>query len=282
MKILCIDGGGIFGVIPSYMLSRMRLELPEFQAYGGTSIGSIIASSYAIGKSYASTHEFFVDASDDIFHRSFLSRLNPLKSSKYPAKGIDLSLKKWFGNRVMRNVKPHLIIPTYDFKNGKPKIFDNLVPTSDMDKKVWEMCRMSSAAPTYFPPYQGMIDGGIIANNPVVVTAWALHSKLGIPYGEMEILSIGTGFRKTERKGKIHTKAGWLNPMLEMLTDGNEQVANFGAKQIGIKKYVRFNPVPLEKGWDMDQKNLIPELETLCCKYVEDFAKAIKTFNEGD
>lgn len=283
MKILCVDGGGIFGYIPAKLLSfASDKTLPEFLAYGGTSVGSLLTASYSMGKSTQEVFSEFEKMADVIFQKSIWRRFNPL-AVKFPAKNIEPILQQWFGKAQLRNLKKYNVIPTYDFKKGKPKIFDNVCPSNkDQYEEVWKVCRKSSAAPTFFPPCDGFVDGGIIANNPTMVTAWALHNKLGIPFEEMEIFSIGTGFKKEdEHERKMpRTNAGWLSPMLDILTEGNEQIFHFGASQVNFKKYVRFNPVPLKDGWSMDDKSLLSQLEELCYIYRDEFLTALRLFND--
>jgi patatin-like phospholipase/acyl hydrolase len=281
MKILCIDGGGIFGYLPAYVLSKVSPDdLPDFSAYGGTSVGSILTASYSMGKSPSEVCTSFALMAERIFKRSFLRRFNPLMD-KFPASNVNEPLKEWFGKAQLRNLKKYNIVTTYDYAHGRPKVYDNITPENpDMYEDVWKVCRKSSAAPTYFPPCEGYVDGGIVANNPVMVTAWALRNKLGIPFSEMEILSIGTGTtdEATGCKNIPSTSAGWLNPMLDMLTTGNEQMFHFGASQCDFKKYVRFNPFVLETGWDMSDKSLLPALEEMADRYVNDFVESIKNF----
>lgn len=53
--------------------------------------------------------------------------------------------------------------------------FSNLVSNLKMldtskssPRLVWEVARATSAAPTYFPPYNVFVDGGLLANNPTM------------------------------------------------------------------------------------------------------------------
>ena len=57
---------------------------------------------------------------------------------------------------------------------GSPGLFNTLVSIVSRDasksnpRLVWEVARASSAAPTYFPPFNVFVDGGLLANNPTL------------------------------------------------------------------------------------------------------------------
>ena len=119
-------------------------------------------------------------------------------------------------------------------------------PTDDCT--IWQACRATSAAPTFFPPVKfgkpevEYVDGGLGYNNPVralmdeVTHIWPTR-KVGC------IVSIGTGIQPSSDVGKS------LKPLLEtlkiMATD-TEQVARefkeeFEARHKERKVYFRFN-----------------------------------------
>ena len=70
-------------------------------------------------------------------------------------------------------VKTPLMVTSYDTISRTPVIFKSFKP-EHRDLPLWEICRASSAAPTYFPAHGmtvegrrcALIDGGVVANNP--------------------------------------------------------------------------------------------------------------------
>ena len=283
MKILVVCGGGVFGIIPAYFLSKINNgEMDKWDAYGGTSVGSELIIAYAYGRTPDFVYNLFSKSFKDIFKRHWYSFLN-IFGPKYKDKALNKALKELIPEDVsIMDLNKPVIVPTYDFKFGKPKIFDNIIGKNELNLKAWEIARASSAAPTYFTPYANYIDGGIVANNATVIAAWAIHNKLGIPYSEMEILTIGTGQQTSEIKDmnviRKWSPFSWLSPMLNMLTLGNEQMWNFGAKQLGLKKYVYFNPIKLNDDWKLDEVDIIQDILTECDNWTDEFKKIYGEF----
>ena len=74
-KILCIDGGGIRGIYPAYILKRVEeswaIKLHEiFDMIVGTSTGSIIASAIAVDYPLKDVVSIFEEKSRDIFRKT--------------------------------------------------------------------------------------------------------------------------------------------------------------------------------------------------------------------
>jgi patatin-like phospholipase/acyl hydrolase len=138
---------------------------------------------------------------------------------------------------------------------------------------VKDICRATSAAPTYFQPAKiksmygqtfGLIDGGMFANNPALCAyaearklafaeIFKTHQKPNYPTAnDMIILSIGTGaeakpysYRKLANAGKI----GWVSPIIDILLSANAETVDQQLDQIfqtlgqrNQKNYHRINP----------------------------------------
>ena len=283
MKILVICGGGVFGIIPAYFLSKVHAgKMFQWDGFAGTSVGSELVLAYAYGRTPDFVYDLFLESFDKIFTRSWLSYVNPW-GPKYSDKELNKILKQLIPEYVnFKDIHKPVIVPAYNFKHGRPKIFDNIIEDKDFYMKAWEVARASSAAPTYFTPYDKYIDGGIVANNATVVAAWAFHNKLGIPFSEMEILTIGTGRQEHEvfdmEAVKKWSSLKWLGPMLDMLTLGNEQMWDFGADELGLKKYVYFNPLKLDARWHLDETDCIPNILFECDGFMQDFEEVYEEF----
>lgn len=67
-------------------------------------------------------------------------------------------------------------------------------PTDSSNDPLYDVVLRSIAAPTYFPSYQGYIDGGVFAHNPSFCALGLLMGpQFDIPKDKIMILSLGTG-----------------------------------------------------------------------------------------
>lgn len=184
-KILAIDGGGIRGVIPAYILQQIEgvLGKPLYQCFdvvAGTSTGGMITlglttptasgspprSATDILNIYLENEsQIFVYQSDGYFSAEYYATDNDTT----PPAGIEPLLKSMFGSvtlsqaqqqlKSLGNPVPKQVLTTCYTINGAqgvaygPYLF-NWADAADAqadDYCVWEAARGTSAAPTYFP-----------------------------------------------------------------------------------------------------------------------------------
>ena len=136
---------------------------------------------------------------------------------------------------------------SYDIEQRKPLL---LTSYNNANISLIDAGNATSAAPIYYPTARVgsryLIDGGIVANNPVL-HGYAEIKKL-YPDSNIKILSVGTGLNKRPLRGKASQKwglIGWLmhdlfGLMLESSLDHEI------AEEIIGKDYVRVNS-PLGK-----------------------------------
>ncbi|MBM7553469.1 CBASS cGAMP-activated phospholipase [Thalassobacillus pellis] len=203
MKMLCIDGGGIRGVMPIAVLQEIERELGQsvgesFDVIAGTSTGAIIAASTAVGKPMEDVLHSYKTAGAKIFMRQ--AKVGFFKSV-YSDRYLRRLLKKAFGEVTLADISKQLLIPAVDITHGKPFIHRSN-PTNrendDVSIKLWDAVLSSCSAPIYFPPNNVRnrylsIDGGLWANNPslVCITEAVHHLKESLE--DIRILSLGTG-----------------------------------------------------------------------------------------
>ena len=222
-KILSIDGGGIRGIYPAYILQcieeRLNIKLLDtFDLIAGTSTGSIIAAGVATGLPASEIVEMYKKHGAKIFQkkRPLLSKLsklskkickkipNNLFDSIYDAQYLNDTLGDVFQDKLMGDIKKPLILPCTDIGNGcvhviKSNYCDEF--TRDATVLVKDAVLASCSAPIYFDPHKLdtylLADGGLWANNPALVAVTDAKRRLDSELDDIQILSIGTGNLKT-------------------------------------------------------------------------------------
>jgi len=180
------------------------------------------------------------------YKESYIScNRNPLKKwlrPKYNPEKFNNILTEYFGHSRITSCLSPIFITTYDIHRNKPIYFTtreaSLIP--ERNPKLVDICRATSAAPTYFPsykfPYDGenviCIDGGIFMNNPSLGALVEVLGNLDSKYYRTDkvlnlkdifILSLGTG-----KSNKIFDSIGsekwgqakWIKPIIELTMNG--------------------------------------------------------------
>uniref|UniRef100_A0A8C2Z705 phospholipase A2 n=1 Tax=Cyclopterus lumpus TaxID=8103 RepID=A0A8C2Z705_CYCLU len=218
-RLLCLDGGGIKGLVLIQMLIALEREAGRptrelFDWVAGTSTGGILALAIVHGKSMEYLLCLYFRMKEQVFKGS----------RPYESAPLEDFLQKEFGeNTKMTDVcYPRVMVTSVlaDRHPGELHIFRNYDPPSvhreppytttatfkpltiPQEQLVWRAARSSGAAPTYFRPMGRFLDGGLLANNPTLDAMSEIHQcnkalkaegrghqikKLGI------VVSLGTG-----------------------------------------------------------------------------------------
>lgn len=290
-KVLIIAGGGIFGYIATIFLKHAGVTniTKNVDALAGTSIGGIEALYLGQQKSAEQLYEDFKISGPKIFAPCFWRNFNPFLS-KYSEENIETELKKMLPGKF-GDIKIPTIIPTVNFKFNKPKIFDNIIIDTDCETDTWKIGRSTSAAPTYFPPFELddksiLIDGGLIENIPIMTTKTALEDKLGWDESELEVFAIGTGYNdiapKKYKDVCNYSEISWLrNLLIPYTTMGNEMSSIFWANHTKFKSFSFFNPICIEGGLDDASQITDGTLDEACKPWLDTFKKIWEGFLEG-
>ena len=275
MKILTFDGGGIMGVFSTTIMERLVHAHPsllnDVDLIAGNSTGGIIAMSLADGLDPAVVSSLYRDKARKIFDDSLWDNIVDLGNAvgaDYKQKGLRQELKKLFGDRTLSSLQKRVLIPAFDLRaaakgdrpeSWKPKFFHNF-PGADSDgnEQIVDVALRTSAAPTYFPSYQGYIDGGVVANNPTMAAVvQALDPRAGhASLDELSVLSIGTGTElKYIRGEKLDWGWGqWARPLVSLMISGTMGVVDHQCKLLLGERYKRIDAY-LYESFDMDETN---------------------------
>lgn len=280
-RILTLDGGGIRGVYTAILLQRLAKQVPGFMdradLLAGTSTGGILALGLASGISIDALIDLYETNGSEIFARSVwhkIREVGELFGPKYGNKNLERMARSTFGNATLNDLLPrHVVIPTFDLDNDakppgarmwKAKFFHNFTgPDSDGAEKVADGALRTSAAPTYFPVYQGYVDGGVIANNPsMAAMAQALDAGTGKQQlADLRLFSVGTGITPAYVSGSTLDwgLVQWAPKLADMMLEGGMGVADYECARLLGDHYFRLAPV-LPGPIPLDCADKIPEL----------------------
>jgi patatin-like phospholipase/acyl hydrolase len=280
-RIVALDGGGIRGIYTAVLLDRLAQQVPGFldraNLLAGTSTGGILALGLAKGMTPAQLIALYQNNGSQIFSAPPLHQirdLGDLVGAKYDNKNLSNIINATFGNSTLAGLLPrHVLITSFDLDNRatppkprmwKPKFFHNFAgPDSDGAQKIADVALRTSAAPTYFPVYQGYVDGGTVANNPAMsALAQALNPGTGgQKLDDVRLFSVGTGVTPTYISGDDHNwgVGQWAHPLVNMMIEGMADVAHYECLQLLHAHYFRLAPI-LPSPIPMDAVNKIPDL----------------------
>jgi predicted acylesterase/phospholipase RssA len=209
VRVMCLDGGGIRGVVELLILQAIEKELGSniriqnfFDLIVGTSTGGIIALGLGVkGWTVSDCISRFRDLCNDAFTARGPKAFRPLTflgKSFYKTTPLENALKTAFGvsdtlygqakSKDLLDIrvavtstdairKRPVILSNYNTEGDRDNLPYDFIRTHDPDRevKVWEAARATSAAPPYFKPFvrqetgDAYTDGAIHHNCPVSI-----------------------------------------------------------------------------------------------------------------
>lgn len=298
-RILSLDGGGIRGLVSCLWLEGVEDALAQagkpgllrnFDLIAGSSTGAIVACGLALGLQPAklaelyrqNRHLIFPGMADRLWSRATRMFTQGVSAPRYDAKGLEKVLKKVFGAATLGQAKKPLLVTSYDTIGRKPVVFKSFKP-EHANLPMWEVCRASTAAPTYFPAHAmkvegracAMIDGGVVANNPTACAiAEAMRKDARVDGAQdLVVLSVGTGERSRPIDLKSAQEWGaieWAIPIIDVLFDGNTDAVDYIAQHLVGDGYFRLQAELMTGLDDLDDVSAtnIAALETMARDYL--------------
>lgn len=289
-RILSLDGGGICGLFTARLLDNLVARFPAVVAnadlIAGTSTGGIIAIALARGVAPAALVDLYARRGAEIFDDSWIDNILDMGTAigaDYNNRRLRKRLVEILGTARLADLGKRVLIPSFDLDSTdassgvrawKPKFFHNFKGAdSDGSESAVDVALRTSAAPTYFPAYQGYIDGGVVANNPsVAAVAAALdpRNRTGAKFDDLSVLSISTGSDAKYIKGEsLDWGWGqWARPMVQIMISGVMGVAHFQCKQLLGDRYRRLDRV-------FDRPVNLDDVRPPTIQYLQDQADAI-------
>jgi patatin-like phospholipase/acyl hydrolase len=230
-RILCIDGGGLMGIIPAEFLKEVEALIPEagmtlsdyFDLVSGSSTGAVICAMIAKGETALDTARLYAERGPGLFAKArsrnwWVSR--PRKG-KFKREVFREEFRQWIGDLTMGELKTLYMATSVSITDGTTHYFksdDDRVTeagrVSDAALKVLDVvARSGLSAPYYFDPLDDpdskhvWIDGGTGTQNcnleeciiEAIRREWDRDEKV-------RILSLGTGYAPLERTFKKTAK----------------------------------------------------------------------------
>jgi predicted acylesterase/phospholipase RssA len=244
--VLCIDGGGVRGIIPARILQEIEERTGKpicelFDLIGGPSTGSIVAAGLSVpDPDEPSKPKYTAEEMKNFYHKQTPAIFPEMRfkmirqvsnGTLYDPKPLEDALLKAFGDYKMKDALTSLMIPATDIKNFRPVWINAFKGRKDTSPEGWgsmllrDAVRASTTAPTYFPakryyttPNENMpnvthrhalIDGGFFAGS-TLHRLLAEAKKLAPPDADIVFVHLGTGSMDNSLSPEEFNKLGPL------------------------------------------------------------------------
>jgi patatin-like phospholipase/acyl hydrolase len=192
-----------------------------FDLIAGTSTGGIIGIGLGLELSPKRILELYTEDGSKIFppfwtRNGFLRFIRRLFTSLYNHQALESLLRAEFESKRLGDSICRLVIPAFTGPKAQVAVFKtDHHPDfkTDWTTPAWQVARATSAAPTFFAGHSYddsyFLDGGVWANNPVMLAIVEAVSAYQVPIDRIRVLPIGTG-NLIPTIGQGATRAGML------------------------------------------------------------------------
>lgn len=308
IRILSVDGGGVRGIIPAVVLEYIENKIIELtnnkdarlsdflDFVSGTSTGSIISGMIITPDEHGKPAykmedvvQAYFDLAEVVFKKSLWRDIKTLwgvLGPRYDVNNIENQLLVKFNHWRMKDLLLPCAFTGYDTDKRKPVIYTNKDQVEKYgDFFLKDIIRGSTSIPSVFKPayfrdgtnINTLIDGGVFANNPSMVTYIEVrkteHIKKLNEYKNIDpenimFLSLGTGsatltpypYKKIKKWGMLR----WFFPILNILLQGTNEVINYEMERLFDSyqvrnNFIRINPCIIlgnSSGQDASSENM--------------------------
>lgn len=317
-RILSIDGGGIRGIIPGMVLVSLEQKLKQatgnpnthlseyFDFFAGTSTGGILVSILLCphpedpSKPRFSAQDalnIYLNHGTEIFTtsswRRFLNQFG-LLTELYDEKVLYKILEDYFHDQKLSELISPCIITAYNIELRKNHLFRQQKAIShgaSRDFYLKDVCRATSAAPTYFSVAEiysiagtryPLVDGGVFAHNPAISALLeVLKTYKTFKIDDVHILSLGTGIAKNAYRYEDFKKKKAISigpALVDIMTSSSAESNDYFMHQLfrsvqHTSNYIRIEPSNLssiEPSLDAASKGNIQKIVSLADKLISD------------
>jgi len=283
--ILSLDGGGLRGLITVIILQRLNAEpglkgwIDNVDLVAGTSTGGLLALAIAKGLDLQKLRDLYAVKGKKIFDDSWFDDvvdLGNIIGAQYSNRNLTRELINIIENTTLGDLQKRVLVTSFDLDNEdpdpkkrtwKPKVFHNIPGQANDDSMLaYKVALYTSAAPSYFPAVDGYVDGGVFANNPSMCALAQTQDSRNTArpaLSDVVLLSLGTGTSLTYIKGKKLDwgLAQWAKPLISVMMDGVNGIADYQCKQLLGSCYHRVAPkFPPGVSMPLDAVKRVPEM----------------------
>jgi patatin-like phospholipase/acyl hydrolase len=242
-----MDGGGLRGIVPVLILQKIEAITGKkiqdmFHLFAGTSTGGLIACALSVSDdgtkplyNLQDIANMYIQHGKEIFPPAqkgilnLVGKVESLFEPNFSPNGLDNILTQMFAQRTMKNCMVPIMACSYDLKNNEPVFFKSRYTDKNYaDATLHDVCRATSAAPTYFPAFEMnydckdrvCIDGGVYINNPGMAAVSEISKFGNDPYyktspdfsfKDIFVLSLGTGTYKFDMSKPRYAHGGLMS-----------------------------------------------------------------------
>lgn len=269
-RILSIDGGGIRGILPLAALARLERDWLRggsianyFDLVTGTSTGGIIALGLASGLSAQQILEIYVKRGVEVFPRlNWLERqwkgATQYVINRCNSQALYSLIDEVVGDRKIWESQVRLCVPAAETRNFEPFIFKTPHHPDyriDWSANMSHVAKTTSAAPAHFKPVVGddgfeFIDGGIWANNPIMIGVVDALSCFDIRREQLRILSMGCGrssYAMSWKRRHLGGLLSWTELLFETMDIQSQNTIGQARLVAGGDRVLRIDAPPLRR-----------------------------------
>lgn len=220
-NVLCLSGGGYRGLFTASFLEKLQNQYPDtplnrmFDLIIGTSTGSLVAAGIALGNHPRVIRKAFEEHGPTIFpqnrwrlyHWQRLLRFRALYQKEPLVEAIKSIVGDTMADTSVSEIDAPLAIVALSRVNLRHRVFlgKPLAEPGERSVHLSTALCASTAAPSYFPevhlqahqnnrivPTDRLIDGGLVANAPVLLGPTILKKRFGVPVDQVFVLHVGT------------------------------------------------------------------------------------------
>ncbi len=277
-RILSIDGGGIRGILPLAILAELekthlsgRSIATQFDMLCGTSTGGIIALGLGKGLTANEILQIYLEQGGEVFPaygaiaKKFRSALGYVFNRCDTGSLYNL-IDQILGDTRYWESSCRICIPSAETKFFEPFVFKTPHHADyrlDYKQKMAFIAKTTSAAPGHFRPLRSkdgyeFVDGGIWANNPIMIGVADALACYDLQREQLKVLSLGCGAVRQEMtwlRRKLGGLATWATLILEAMEIQSHNVVGQARLTCGGDRVLRINP-PLKEEialWDWEK-----------------------------